>query len=285
MSRFRPDERKNTPEEPLPLPPPQPSVNLVPISAEEFDRQKRQKYIKWGSAGAIVALLILAFLYRSSMPAAALNHYIDATKLYDSGKYTDALQAASAAARDKGQRLSAYRLRAGIYRALHQPKNALDDVSRVIEMQPDSADDYQFRAQTYLDLDDPTNAAKDYSRLIELKNSGDAYNGRGLCYLKLNQTQKAIDDFTRAIDRDPRVEFYLQRGLAWGTLGDHRKAIDDLNQAIELRPELSTTYRARANEEQELGDAAGAEKDRDKATSLEKPTLPPPSQVVLPKTL
>jgi tetratricopeptide (TPR) repeat protein len=281
MSRFRPDQREQAPAAPRPSP--KPSVNLVPISAEEFARQRRQKFLKWGGAGAIAAALILAFLYRSSMPAAALNHYIDAKKLYDSGKYTDALEAVNAAARDRGQRLNAYRLRAQIYRALRQPKDALADATRVIELQPNNAEDYQFRAQTYVDMDDPADAAKDFSRLIELTNSGDAFNGRGLCYLKLNETQKAIDDFTRAIARDPRLEFYLQRGLAWGTLGDHRKAIADLNTAIDMHPELSTTYRARADEKEKIGDRAGARKDRDMATSLEKPTMPPPSQVVLPK--
>src|ERR1039458_1887729 len=140
MSRFRPDERGTPREEPAPRP--QPSVNIVPVSAEDFERRKRRKYLKWGAAGAVVSLEILEFLYRSSMPAAALNHYIDAKKLYESGKYADALEVADAAVCGPAQRLNAYRLRAQIYHAMHQPKDALDDLTRVVELEPDSAEDY-----------------------------------------------------------------------------------------------------------------------------------------------
>ena len=262
---------------------PQPGAKLVPMPPEEFARRRRQEFLKWGSAGAIVALMILGFLYRSSIPANALNDYIDAKKFYDSGKYTDALGAVNKAIRDRGERVRAYKLRAEIFRAMHQPKEAVEDITRVIEMQPDVAEHYAFRADTYLELDDPASAVKDYTKLIDLNHSGEAYKGRGLCFVKMNASQRAIDDFTKAIEQDPKVEFYLQRGLAWGTLGDHRKAIADFDRASEMRSDLSAIYRARAAEKLAIGDGAGAERDREKATSLEKPVPPKPLQAVLPK--
>lgn len=279
MFRFRPSQRQKIRRPPAAAPG-QPE-NLVPVPAEEFARLKRQKFVKWTAIGAIAAIAVGALLYRQSLPAAAMNHYIDARKLYDSGKYEDALRAATAAASDSTVRVQAYRLRARIYRALHRPKDALDDFTRLLKIDPNSAEDTQSRAQTYLEIDDPARAAQDFTRLIDLKNSGDAFNGRGLCYLKMNETQKAIEDFTRAIERDPRVEFYLQRGLAWGSAGEHNKAVGDLDRAIELQPELSATYRARAGEKQKLGDQAGAKRDRERALSLEKPALRPPAQVKL----
>src|SRR6476646_6323729 len=108
MSRFRPKKLAEAPgEESLA----RPSDNLVPIPADEFARLRRQKIIKWGSAGALVALVILSFLYRSSIPSAALNNYLDAKKLYDAGKYTDALAAVEPATHDKAKRVEAYQLR------------------------------------------------------------------------------------------------------------------------------------------------------------------------------
>jgi tetratricopeptide (TPR) repeat protein len=281
MSRFRPDRREHLPDQ-EPVVQPQPAVNLVPVSAEDFNRQKRQKVLKWASGGVIAAIVILAFLYRFSMPAAALNHYIDAKKFYDAGKYSDALDEVNRAARDSAQRLNALRLRADIYRSMHQPADAIADITRVMEIEPRVAAHYTFRAEQYQELDDPASAAKDYTRIIELDNSADAYNGRGLCYLKLNQAQKAIDDFTAAIGRGPRVEFYLQRGLAYSAVGDAKKAIADFDQAVRLRPTLSASYRARAIEKQRLGDSAGAERDRQTALNLEKPEKPKLAQVELP---
>jgi tetratricopeptide (TPR) repeat protein len=280
MSRFRPLDR-GTPREDVGTP--QNVSKLVPIPPEEFARQRRQKFLKWGSGAALVALLIGSFLYRSSIPAKALNHYIDAKKFYDTGKYTDALEAVNEAIRDRGERARAYQLRAEIFRAMHQPKDAAQDITRLIEMQPNAPEHYDFRAQTYLEIDDAASAVRDYTKLIELSNSGEAYNGRGLCYVKLNENQKAIDDFTKSIERSPQVESFFQRGLAWGALGEHRKAIADFDHAIEMRPDLSAAYRARAAEKQKTGDATGAERDRQKAAGLEKPVLPKPAQVALPK--
>ena len=282
MSRFRPDEQERPPD-PVPAQQPQPAAKFVPISAEEFNRQRRQRVLKWASAGLIVAVLILAFLYRSSMPGDALNHYIDARKFYDAGKYSAALDSVNRAARDSSQTLNALRLRADIYRTMYQPKDAVDDITRVIEMQPGVAANHQFRAERYLDLDDPASAAQDYTRIIGLKQSADAYNGRGLCYLKLNQPQKAIDDFTSAIEREPKVEFYLQRGLAHSALGDSKKAIADFDEAVRLRPSLSTVYRARALEKKKMGDAAGAARDLETALGFEKPEKPKLAQVELPE--
>ena len=241
---------------------------FVPIPPEEYARQRRQKFVKWGSGAVFVAIVIGAFLYRQSIPPNALNHYIDAKRFYDSGKYSDALDAVNLAIRDRGNRRERP-LRADIYLAMHQPNQAAQDITRLIELQPAAPENYNLRAQTYLEIDDAASAIKDYTKVIELNNSGEAYNGRGLCYVKLNENQKAIDDFTKAIERSPQVEFYLQRGLAWGSVGEHRKAIADFDRAIEIRSDLSSAYRARAAEKQVIGDVAGANRDRQTAAGIE----------------
>lgn len=279
MSKFRPEDPDRSPEGVLAA---RPAVNMVPMSADEFARIRRQKFLKWGGIGLIAAMLLLAFVYRSTLPSAALNDYITAKKLYDDGKYSDALEAVDGATRDSARRVQAYQLRTSIHLALHQPKEAIADISRVIQLQPRAVENYRVRAQTYLELEDPANAAKDYSKLIELENSASAYNGRGLCNLKLNRNQEAIADFSKAIEQDASVEYYLQRGLALQRAGDFRKALSDLDHAIELRPDASPPYRARAEVKERLGDHQGADRDRQKATSMETPESPNPKQVTVP---
>jgi tetratricopeptide (TPR) repeat protein len=285
MSSFLPDEPVRPPEEGLP---PQPNVNPEPSSPKEFVRRKRKRIrvrrtksgfasraqsLKWVIGGVIATLLMSYYLYRLSIPGEARKYYIAAKESYDAGKYSNALYAVNEALRDRGQRLDAYRLRAEIYRAMLQPKKAVADITRVIELQPGVPEYYDFRAQTYLELDDSASAAKDYTKVIALKTSGQAYYGRGLCYLKLNDTRKAIDDFTKAIELDPKVEFYLQRGLAWSTVGDHKAAMLDFDRGLEMQSAPSMPlwycYRARAAEKQKLGDAAGAAQDRQKAARMQ----------------
>ncbi len=271
MSKFRSPSRDAARDVVLPA---QPAGNLVPVTAEEFARQRRQKFIKWGSAGVLAALVILSFLYRSSVPSAALNNYQDAKKLFDNGKYADALITVEPATKDRSRRVEAYQLRTAIYRALNRNSDALADIARVIQLQPGDAANYRLRAEICLDSNDPARALPDYTKVVEIEKSPLAYTDRGLCYLKLNQPRQAIDDFNKAIELHPSMESYLQRGLAYAAQGDHRKAIDDFTRAIELRPANSAPYRARANSEQLLGDLAAAQGDRDQAFTMERPVPP-----------
>lgn len=281
MLRFRPEKQDAVP--PGSPPPPKASVQFVPMSADDFRRRQRRKVAVWVGSLLSAAVVILFVLYRSTLPSEALNRYLDAKKLFENGKYPEALEAVNSATSDKGRRLDAFTLRAAIFRSMHRPQDAVADLTRVIDLQPRVAENYRTRAQLYSELGQTDQALQDYTRLIELENSASAYDGRGVCYLLLKQPQRAVEDFSKAVEREPSVESYMQRGLAYATMGEHRKAIDDLDRAIELRPEVSATYRARAASRQQLGDRAGAEQDREKAFSLEKPVQRAPSQVLIPE--
>ena len=210
-------------------------------------------------------------MYWSSIPGKALNNYNDAKRLYETGEYSNALYAANEALRDRGLRLKVYHLRAEIYRALQQPREAVADITRVIALQPDVLQNYSFRAQAYMELGDPASAAQDYT-VVVTKGSADAYNDRGLCYLKLHDPQRAMADFEKAIQLEPRAEFYFQLGMAQSAAGNPQQAILHFDRALELQPGLVIavySYRARAAEKQKLGDAAGSAADMEKALAVE----------------
>ncbi|MBS1873379.1 MAG: tetratricopeptide repeat protein [Acidobacteria bacterium] len=283
MSKFR--QSRPDPHPPLeaPMLASEQAANLVPMTAEEFARLKRQKILRWGIPGVVVAIALGVFLYRFTLPVDAQNSYIAAQKLFDSGKYPDALSAVERATRDRTQRVRALQLRAAIYQSLHRTEEALTDIGRVIELQPKEPGNYRDRARLNLDAGHVEKALADYTKLIEIENGSADYNGRGLCYVKLNQPQRAIEDFTRALEHSQSVESHLQRGLAYASIGDHKKAIEDFDAAMELAPSSSAIYRARANSLIQLGDRKAAEKDRDKAMSIEKPQQPIIEQVTVPK--
>ena len=232
------------------------------------------RLLKWGASVLLALLLVGAAVYWSSIPGKALNNYNDAKRLYETGKYSNALYAANEALRDRGLRLKVYRLRADIYRALQQPWNAVVDITRVIGLQPDVLENYSFRAQAYMELEDPASAAQDYTKIIAMTGSAEAYNDRGSCYLKLNDLRKAMADFEKAIQVDPQAEFYFQLGMAHSAAGNPKQAILDFDRALESQQPSSMTamysYRARAAEKQKLGDAPGSAKDREKALAVER---------------
>jgi tetratricopeptide (TPR) repeat protein len=238
-----------------------------------LDEVLPRKLLKWGAYVLLAVLLAGSAVYRSSIPGKALNNYNDAKRLYETGKYSNALYAANEALRDRGLRLKVYHLRAEIYRALQQPKEAVPDITRVIGLQPDVLENYSFRAQVYMELGDPASAAQDYTKIVVMKGSADAYNDRGLCYLKLNDPQRAMGDFEKAIQLEPRAEFYFQLAMAQSAVGNPQQAILNFDRALESQPGLVIavySYRARAAEKQKLGDTAGSAADMEKALAAER---------------
>lgn len=237
-----------------------------------LDERLSARFIKWTLLVLAAAGTAGAVLFWMSIPGKALNSYNEAQRLFDTGKYANALYAANEAMRDHALRLKVYRLRADIYRALQQPKEAVADITRVIDLQPGVVANYDFRAKTYLEMEDPADAASDYTRVIELTKSAESYSERARAYMKMKDAAKAIADLTQAIALDPCADYYLQRGLARSESGDQQQAISDLNRALELEPTSTTavySYRARGVAKQKSGDASGGVADLEKAEQLE----------------
>ncbi len=77
--------------------------------------------------------------------------------------------------------------------------NALQDLNRLITVDPNFAYAYYNRALLYEKMGKNLEAIKDYSRSIELyPQLADAYYNRGLLYLSLRKTQEGISDLSQA---------------------------------------------------------------------------------------
>jgi len=93
----------------------------------------------------------------------------------------------------------------------------------------------------------------DYTKIIKSNpDSADAYFNRGLAYHKIAMrkeqlggsfVRKAIQDFSRAIKLRPEdSNAYFSRGLSYSKLGEYQKAVDDFTRAIKLNPKCAETY-------------------------------------------
>lgn len=237
---------------------------------------RRRKILIVGGSGLFALILILFGLYEYSQPNTATNSLYDAERLFEAGKYMDALTTTNLALRNSRDNADVHRLRANILQAMHQPEQALVDISRVVELRPAEPDAYRVRGQAYLDLGRYREALADYTKLTELEHTSLAYVRRGVCYLKLHQPDQAIADFTKGIEIDQSPECYLQRGMAYASVGQHEKAVADFTTAIAANPEIPATFRARAYSEDAIGNHAAAQADRTKATKMETPQGRPP---------
>lgn len=114
-------------------------------------------------------------------------------------------------------------------------------------------------------------AIADLTKAIELDpNFADAYSNRGRARFATGDYPRAIADCTKAIELDPKLAgAYVLRGEARRMTGDYPGAIADCTKAIELDPKNDMAYNNRGNARERTGDLAGAKQDFAKAKELQ----------------
>jgi tetratricopeptide (TPR) repeat protein len=148
---------------------------------------------------------------------------------------------------------------------------AFYDFNKAIELDPHFAEAYINRGVAYNKQGNQQLAIDDYNKAIELDpHIAVAYNNRGNAYNNQGDTQHAIDDFSKAIELDPTLEIaHNNRGLAYVSQGNFQLAIDDYNKAIELDQHSAKFYHDRGLAYYQEGDLQLAIDDHSKAIELD----------------
>lgn len=144
-------------------------------------------------------------------------------------------------------RSSFYRSRALTYLESEQPKLALADYNRAVELDPKSSIVYLARSGFYDEQGQPELALADLNQSIKLNpNYGDGYNDRGLLYQNRQQDDLALADFNQAIAIEPnKIYAYNNRGWLYYRQGQLELALTDFNRAVEIDPNQADVYNNR----------------------------------------
>ena len=127
-------------------------------------------------------------------------------------------------------------------------------------LNPPTADSYRKRGFERLNVRDYQGAIEDYTRALELDpNSAIACNDRGVAFSSLGDQAAAIADYTKALQLEPNEPaYYFNRGFARFNQKDFRGAIEDYSQVIRLSPEYTDAYFHRAEAYRLLGECQSA---------------------------
>lgn len=148
---------------------------------------------------------------------------------------------------------------------------AIADFSSAISLNPEYIDAYYNRAIARVKLGEYWPAIDDVTKVIYLDPTNDrAFYLRGLIYSEnLNDYETGINDFTEAIRLNPRIAApYFKRGNARYRIGDRERAIDDYNQAIDIDPNDPEPYYNRGISRYQIGDRSGAIFDLEQSADL-----------------
>lgn len=167
-------------------------------------------------------------------------HFIDAiyslacTK-YDLQEYKGAIEDFTNALNKEPLLVNAYKLRASAYRMDKEYFKALKDYNYAVMISP-SSDTYFDRGEFYTEINYYKNANNDFTRAIRLNpNNSFALFYRGTTHFLLGKYKKAILDFNKALEFDS-TDFDALLGLAlvYHKLNDINKAKLNLKKAEKI---------------------------------------------------
>jgi tetratricopeptide (TPR) repeat protein len=110
--------------------------------------------------------------------------------------------------------------RSSAYKNLGEYKKAIADLTKAIKNSSQSYDYYE-RANLYMADNKPIEAIADYTKAIELK-SNHCYSGRGHAYMQVKNYSQAIKDYTAAIEKNKSANYmlcYRDRAFAYRAKG------------------------------------------------------------------
>lgn len=137
----------------------------------------------------------------------------------------------------------------GVAHARRQnPKDAIEDFNRAIQLYPEYAAVYNNRGNVLLGVGAVREAMKDFDRALVLAPGyAAAFSNRAGAHMKLGQLDLAIADYTKAIALVPaNPAAFTGRGRAHLAAYRPQGAIRDFTRAVALDARFSAGYRSRA---------------------------------------
>ncbi|MEO7143604.1 MAG: tetratricopeptide repeat protein [Bryobacteraceae bacterium] len=236
----------------------------------ESSMQRLRPIAIWSGAGLLVVVIGCFIVYMSSRPGKAREAYAGGERLVTQGKYKEAVALFDEAVAFDSGYAGAYYARAAAYGALGEDSNVVRDLNTVLRLRPDFVDAYFRRGAIYNKRGEYRRAAGDFTKVISARpDYGNAYAQRAAVYMSLKDYPHAIADYEKAIQYDPNVDNFYQRATSYEALGEYQKALSDFNSVITLEPDVYFMYLARSNVRKALGDTAGYQADREKASELQ----------------
>lgn len=162
--------------------------------------------------------------------------------------------------------------RATLHMELGQYREALDDLSRALELEPGNAE-YQFgRGLNYMRLEQFESAAKQFAAALP-KLSGDQavetqFNYALTC-AKLERYEEAIKGFTAVMADGPTLAALVEQARAREALGDWAGSLEELEEAANLWPYCMEIKRERERLRARLGPRLSALKSSQLGADIE----------------
>ncbi|MBS1744255.1 MAG: tetratricopeptide repeat protein [Bacteroidetes bacterium] len=199
----------------------------------------------------LIFTIIIGLTVQFAQAQENLNENMNTATVYlQSGNYQKAVNEYSyilTKATDNQLRKFCFIYRAFSYNGLHDYKNAIADLDKAIELDPNDIASYTDRGKTKAEAADMDGAKKDFLYILSKESTGEQaeaalyYLGR-IAYTEkqFQESIKYYDKFLALVPND--AEGYFDRAAAKGLMMDLAGSIKDYDKAIEIDPNFMEAY-------------------------------------------
>ena len=119
-------------------------------------------------------------------------------------------------------------------------QEALANAEKLIEFQPEDADNWIMKGQILQGLDKHKDASTAFDKAIKLNPARtDVYGMKAASLIKIGKSDEALSAVNKAIELSPNdANAIYNRACIYSLSGDKMKALSDLKKAIEMNPEF-----------------------------------------------
>ncbi len=209
-------------------------------------------------------------------PKQAEKSFKEGLRLEEANQWKEAEAAYSEAIQGDPNSAAYYFHRARVRYFAGDYPHALEDAGSATRLEPKNGDAFQLLGDIDDRVKNPRKAVADYTRAIELGvNTAAAYNSRAAAHTQLHEYDAAIADYTLGIKlRLDNPEPIRQRADLYNALGRYRDAIDDYDQSISLKPDNAEALLGRGFCWGQLGDYPSSHPGLRQAARASAPTTP-----------
>ena len=217
---------------------------------------------RFGILVILVVLLTPSFAFADSM---ALQHYEQGVQLAAQGKFAEArasfdqalkvepqnypVQRCLSVLADVEKRRIKEQTAAHLFRGFaafnrYKTDEAIQELSKAVELDPRYPPAYSYRADAYKDKGQVKEALADYSKALAIDPKYSvAYLNRANLYAGKSELDQAVADYTRALQIKSRyVLAYYSRGNAYAKQGRYEEAIADYDALLVINPLYPHAY-------------------------------------------
>ncbi len=152
-------------------------------------------------------------------------------------------------------------------------QGALNDVGKLIQMEPNNGSNYMARGNIKEKLGDIQGSVDDFKTGIEKNPNDDGFRGTlAISYFKRNEWATAANEYSGIIKINPNnVAAYLMRDNCLSKLGNKQAALEDYSQVIKLEPNKPGGYLLRGRTFAEMGRMDKAKEELERSTEMNYP--------------